>query len=266
MGKISKNLDFYYGSMGSGKTARLLIAYYNCTNDNGIPVLLLKPAIDDRYGEAIIKSRIGISAKALEINKETDLIELIKKQETKPHIVMLDEVQFLDSLQIEQLREIADYFDIAVDAYGLKVNFRGNLFGEETGTIKKLLEVSNNDIQLKSYCSCGNLANNVARYNPETWEIIKVGPEILIGGNEQYISLCYKHWNEGVVPRASRVKVLEMLIEDELKKGENINISNLAKYKAKLAMESDAIKKEKILESSKTIEEEKSKIKKLIKP
>lgn len=258
--KESKNLDFYYGSMGSGKTALLLISYYNCTKDNGFPVLLLKPSIDNRYGEAVIKSRIGISAAAIEVNKETDLIELVNKQEITPQMVMIDEVQFLSTDQIEQLKTLADEHGIAVDTYGLKINFRGNLFGEETGTIDKLLRVSNNQIQLRSFCACGNLASNVARYNPETWDIITTGPEILIGGNEQYIPLCYRDWKSGVVPELSRVRVLELLIEDEMKK-DKVDSNKLLSLKARLENVKDSICIEQIEESSRIIEKETERIK-----
>lgn len=173
---------FYYGSMGSGKTSMLLRKHYNLTCDNDIPVLLLKPSKDDRYGEDIIQSRDGLFATAISIGEEISIIELVENSKIKPHIIMLDEIQFFSRKQIDQLKDLTDNYNIVVEAYGLKINFRGNLFGEESGSIKRLLELCTSEKYIKSSCSCGNDASHIARYNPETWEIQTEGPRNINSG------------------------------------------------------------------------------------
>ncbi len=258
--KKSEDLIFNYGSMGSGKTALLLRKYYNCTQDNEIPVLLLKPSIDDRYGEDIIQSRIGIFAPAISINKATDIEEIVNNQKEHPHIIMLDEVQFLTSSQIEQLKSLSDNEGILIDAYGLKINFRGNLFGEETGTIKKLLEVNTRENYIQSYCTCGNDATHIARYNPNTWEIQTEGPEILIGGNERYVGLCHRCWNSGFIPRPSRLKVYSKMIKEELSKGNEVNNNRLIELRKLIENEQELITDEEIFLNQKIEKDARKKI------
>ena len=261
----SKDFIFYYGSMGSGKTALLLRKYYNCTQDNDIPVLLLKPSIDDRYGEDIIQSRMGIYAPAISIGVSTDIISLVMDQKEKPQIIMLDEIQFLNSNQIEQLKDLAFKHGIAIDSYGLKINFRGNLFGEETGTVKKLLELCTQDIYVQSFCSCGNDAKNVARYDPKTWKIQTEGPEILIAGNNRYIGLCRSCWESGYVPRPSRLKIYTSMYNEEKEKGENCDISKLGELKNLIRIENLAIIEQQLLETKQIGRDAAGKVKELTK-
>lgn len=229
----AKEFNFYYGSMGSGKTALLLIKYYNSSKDNGIPTLLLKPLRDDRYGVNYIQSRIGLKAEAVPIAENDDIFNVLNSLSYEPKIIMLDEVQFFSTFQIEQLKDLADDYGIKVEAYGLMRNFRGNLFGEETGSIKKVLEKQDNIIQIPSLCACGSNAGNIARYDPETWEIKKDGLEIVIGGNNMYTALCHKHWNGGIVPIPSRIRSLELQIEEEVVRTE-VNIERLQKLRETL--------------------------------
>lgn len=244
--KNSQDFDFYYGAMGSAKTAQLLMKYFNCKNDNGMKATLFKPSIDDRYGVDFIKSRTGLEAEAITINSKTNILDLVLSFDDLPHIIMLDEVQFLVPNQIEQLKSLADYHQVSVDVYGLKNNFRGKLFGEETGTIKRVIELATNIIEIESFCACGNTATNIARYNPENWNIQKEGEEIVIGGNDRYVSLCYKCWNKDTIPRTTRVRLLNGLFEEETKKGANADLKALYSIKDKINYEKGKILEEEI--------------------
>ena len=253
----SENLDFYYGGMGSAKTAQLLMKYFNCKKDNGMEAVLLKPAIDDRYGDDYIQSRTGLKAEAIAIGKETNIKDLVLSMEHLPHILMLDEVQFFLPEQIEQLKELTDYHRVAVEVYGLKNNFKGTLFGEESGVIKRLLELATNIIEIKSYCACGNTVTNVARYNPENWKIEKDGPEIVIGGNNRYVSLCYKCWNKDAIPNTTRLRILESMLS------EKTNVDKLIELKEQISAQKQTILQEELDDLTKERKKAKGRINKL---
>lgn len=257
----SKSLYFFHGAMGSAKTALLLMKYYHYKNDNGNDVLLFKPSIDNRYGDKYVRSRTGLKAKANVINNETNILEYVKSLKKKPKIIMVDEVQFLLSNQIDQLKKIADE-GIIVETYGLKNNFKNQLFGEETGTIKRLLELAK-AVEIRSYCVCGNNATDVARYDPNTWKIVREGPEILIGGNNEYVSLCYKCWSQELIPRQSRIKLLESRIKSEEKKKAEKDDAKIKKYKQIIFLEKTKILQDKLEASYQRRSEIDNEIKKL---
>ncbi len=185
-------LYFRYSAMNAGKTTQLLQVKYNY-EERGQTVVLFKPAIDNRENTARVRSRIGLEGDAILINSETDLLKAIqeKQSESPIHCVLVDEAQFLSKQQVLQLCTIVDELNIAVIAYGLRADFKGNLFpGSEA-----LLAFSDSIEEIKTICWCGKKAiMNTRLLNGRP---VYEGEQIQIGGNESYISLCRKHWREG---------------------------------------------------------------------
>ncbi len=193
-------LHFYYSTMNAGKSTHLLQANFNYKTDSH-NTLLIKPAIDDRFGETQIASRIGISEKAISVSPNDSLYELVEEYNQKNHLeaVFIDEVQFFNRNQIHQLSMIVDNLDIPVLAYGLRNNFKGELFEGS----KALFEVANNLNEIKTICHCGHKANMVLRYNKDG-EVCRDGAEIEIGAEDRYVSTCRKHFIEGDIGNTAR--------------------------------------------------------------
>ena len=184
-------LFFRYGAMGSGKSAHLLITNFNYI-ERGMRTLIFTSAKDDRYGKNIIKSRIGIEATAIGINDLTNIFEIVKNSENI-NCVFLDEAQFVSKEHIFQLIEIVDKLNIPVIAYGLRSDFQLNPFIGSS----YLMALSDDITELKTICWCGKKAAINARI--VDGKISKQGEQIQIGGNESYISLCRKHYKEGII-------------------------------------------------------------------
>ncbi len=185
-------LYFKYGAMGSSKTAQALITKFNY-EEKGMRALLLKPAVDTRDGAALVKSRIGLSSEALVFNREENLFDIIRYNDIArcPNAVIIDEAQFLTRKQVEQLRTAADKENISVLCFGLRTDFRIRLFEGS----KALFELADSISEIKSVCSCGNKASVNARIDKEG-KIITDGEQVDIGGNEKYVSMCYKCYRE----------------------------------------------------------------------
>lgn len=233
--KKSSDLNFHFGTMGSGKTAQLLMKYYNCKKDNGMNVLLLTSQVDNRAGIGNVESRTGIQSEAITVDKNTNILDLILSKSNIDGI-FVDEIQFFTSKQIKELKELADN-NISVDVYGLKNNFKGELFGEKSKSIKTILELATNIIEIKSFCACGNNATHVARFNRNDWVIQRTGPEILIGGNDNYAPLCYRCWSQETIPRVTRIRILNNVFEEETKKGINTDVNKLYKLREEITLE-----------------------------
>lgn len=187
-------LYFRYSAMNAGKTTQLLQVKYNY-EERGQNVLLIKPQIDTRSGESKIKSRIGLESDAVIVDTENDLLDLVSAaiERGDIHCVIIDEAQFLARAQVLQLCRIVDDLNIPVIAYGLRSDFRGDLFpGSEA-----LLAFCDSIEELKTICWCGKKAiMNTRLLNGKA---VYEGEQIQIGGNESYISLCRKHWREGKI-------------------------------------------------------------------
>ncbi len=182
-------LYFYYGVMGSSKTANALMKKFNF-EEHGRKVALIKPSVDNRYGEKLVKSRIGLQCEALIAYKDTSIIELISKEDNIDTIIV-DEAQFLTTKQVDELRELVND-GIMVMCYGLKTDYMGKLFEGS----KRLIEVCDTIREIQSMCSeCGRKAIINARYNGEN--IVYNGNQIDIGGNDKYKALCYQCWSKG---------------------------------------------------------------------
>ncbi|MDH6632397.1 UNVERIFIED_ORG: thymidine kinase [Lelliottia amnigena] len=152
--------------------------------------------IDDRFGAGKVSSRIGLSSPATLFNKETDLLKDIGTENAlKPvHCVLVDESQFLTREQVHALSEVVDQLDIPVLCYGLRTDFRGELF---IGS-QYLLAWSDKLVELKTICFCGRKASMVLRLDQEGKPYAE-GEQVVIGGNERYISVCRKHYKEALV-------------------------------------------------------------------
>ncbi|MEI8215466.1 MAG: thymidine kinase [Eubacteriales bacterium] len=185
-------LYYRYSTMNAGKTIELIKVAYNY-EERGKKVLVLTPSIDDRYGIGKIASRIGLSRDALLVGENTNILELFIEEEQKGKIdcVLVDECQFLKRHHIEELAEIVDSLDVPVLAYGLKNDFRNELF---EGSYYMLVYADKIE-EIKTICWCGRKATMVARVIDG--KFVKTGDQIKIGGNDMYVSLCRKHYNDG---------------------------------------------------------------------
>ena len=150
-------LRFYYGTMGSSKTLRLLTTAYNF-EEKGIQFMVLKPSIDTRDGEGIIKSRVGLERECIPVGKDVNLYDSIESYNNilnsalqKLDWILIDECQFLTEQQIDQLANIVDNLNIDVMCFGLRTDFQSKLFPAS----KRLFELADEIEEVKSRCECG---------------------------------------------------------------------------------------------------------------
>jgi thymidine kinase len=185
-------LYFRYGAMGASKTSNALMVEYNY-RERGQNAVILKPSIDTREGINVVKSRLGIGKEAVLIFSQTDVFETISGMNSVIRVdcVIIDEAQFFSGEQVYQLCRIVDELNIPVIAYGLRADFAGNLF---TGS-ERLLALADTIEEIKTVCWCSKKATMNARVIDG--RVVKVGEQIVIGGNESYIALCRKHWANG---------------------------------------------------------------------
>jgi thymidine kinase len=185
---------FRYGAMNAGKSIQLLTVRYNYLERHQ-RVFLLKPGTDTREGAGVVRARIGLEAKAdAVVGADTDLRALygrLRSELGAPACILVDEAQFLTRGQVEQLCDLADTENVPVMAFGLRADFRGELFPGSAA----LLALADRIEELKTICWCGRKATMNARV--VDGEVVKEGPQVLIGGNESYTSLCRRHWREG---------------------------------------------------------------------
>ena len=185
-------LYYRYSTMNAGKSIELIKVAYNY-EERGKRVIVLIPSVDDRFGVGIIASRIGISREAIAINDDTNILELFMKENRKNSIdcVLVDECQFLKKHHVQELVEIVDSCEVPVLAYGLKNDFKNELF---EGSYHMLVYADKIE-EIKTICWCGRKATMVARI--VDGKFVKTGEQIVVGGNDMYISLCRKHYNDG---------------------------------------------------------------------
>ena len=185
-------LYFHYSTMNAGKSTLLLQASYNY-REQGMKTLLLTAAIDDRAGKGRIASRIGIADDAIIFDSESDLFALAESRGTGAACIFIDEAQFLTREQVWQSARVADDLNIPVMCYGLRVDFRGELFPGSAA----LLALADDMREVRTICHCGRKATMVIRHDAEGRAITR-GEQVQVGGNETYISLCRKHWRAAV--------------------------------------------------------------------
>lgn len=183
-------LHFIYATMNAGKSTLLLQAAYNY-RERGMRVATLISALDNRAGKGFIGSRIGLKAEAEAFGPDENLFSAIKSDhEASPlSCVFVDEAQFMTTDQVWHLARIVDVLDIPVMAYGLRTDFRGELFPGS----KALLAIADELTEARSICHCGRKATMVVRMG-EDGKAQRDGAQVLIGGNETYTSLCRRHW------------------------------------------------------------------------
>jgi thymidine kinase len=195
-------LFFYYSTMNAGKSTSLLQAAHNYA-ERGMHTMLFTAQIDHR-SRGRIASRIGIAANAHLFDVETDFWRLCPPQ--NPDCVLVDEAQFLSNEQVRQLARVVDEAGIPVMCYGLRTDFRGELFPGSAA----LLAWADTLAELKTICCCGRKATMVVRVST-TGTVERAGQQIEVGGNERYVSLCRKHFTEahhtGLCPGIAPEKV-----------------------------------------------------------
>ena len=182
-------LYFKYGAMGSSKTANALITKFNY-EERGMRVWLIKPAIDDRDGASVVRSRIGLQSEAFVVSRETDIFAEFEARRDM-HAIIADECQFFTAEQVDQLRRIVDEYDLPVLCFGLRTDFLTKLFEGS----KRLFEVADSINEVKTICACGNKAIVNARIDGEG-NVVTEGGQILIGGNDSYVAMCHSCWKK----------------------------------------------------------------------
>lgn len=185
-------LYFYYSSMNAGKSTALLQSAYNY-QERGMRSFILSAALDDRYGIGKVTSRIGLAAEAQLFNGKDDLFDILSAENLKKPIdcILIDESQFLSRDQVKQLTQVVDHLNIPVLCYGIRTDFRGELFPGS----QYLLAWADKLVELKTVCHCGRKATMVVRTD-DHGKVIKNGEQVVIGGNDQYQSLCRRHFSE----------------------------------------------------------------------
>lgn len=179
-------LYFYYSAMNAGKTTTLLQSAYNY-RERGMRVAILTPQLDHRAGTGVVASRIGLQADAIVFTRDTDLEALIAQQirdHGKLGCVLVDEAQFLTRAQVWQLSEVVDQMRIPVLCYGLRTDFRGELFEGSQYLLAWADELS----EIKTICHTGKKATMTVRVDEEG-RAVQDGPQVEIGGNERYVSV-----------------------------------------------------------------------------
>jgi thymidine kinase len=179
-------LYFYYSAMNAGKTTTLLQSAHNY-RERGMRVALLTPRLDHRAGAGVVASRIGLQAEATAFDADTDLQVLIVRDlaaQGRLGCVLVDEAQFLSRAQVWQLSEVVDQLRIPVLCYGLRTDFRGELFEGS----QYLLAWADEMQEIKTICHSGKKATMTVRVD-ESGFAVQDGPQVEIGGNDRYVSV-----------------------------------------------------------------------------
>jgi thymidine kinase len=166
--------------------------------EKGQNCILLKPKTEDRDGEKVVKSRMGLSAECIFVEDFLEEVQnewFTKKSDAwkKLDCVLVDEAQFLTEEQVDMLAEVVDRYDLPVICYGLRTDFTSHLF---TGS-KRLMEIANYIEEVPTVCWCGRRAHFNARVS--NGKIVRDGEQIMMGGNESYVSGCRRHFLSGEV-------------------------------------------------------------------
>ena len=205
---MSAHLRFYFGSMASAKSLRLLTTAYNF-EEKGVQIMVLKPALDTRDGEGVIRSRAGLERKCIMVDKDVNLYKAIKayknvlaSQLETLRWVIIDECQFLTEEQVDQLSDAVDFLDVNVMCFGLRTDFQSHLFPGS----KRLFELADDIEEIKSTCECGERKTSINARFDENGEIIIEGSQVEIGGNDKYRAICRKCWKDKVRDKINNQK------------------------------------------------------------
>lgn len=181
-------LYFKFGAMGCSKTAQALITKFNY-EERDMKVLLLKPATDTRDGADILRSRIGLEARAVIVPENCDVYALYKNDYPDRQVVIVDECQFLTPEQVDQLGQIVIDYNVPVLCFGLRTDFQTKLFPGS----RRLFEIAESITEIKSVCKCGAKATVNARLDDEG-NVVYEGDQVCLGGNSRYVPMCRKCW------------------------------------------------------------------------
>ena len=193
-------LYFYYSSMNAGKSTNLLQADFNY-RERGMATMLWTAAIDDRFREGTITSRIGLERDANLFDKATDLEAAILAEHGRTPLscVLVDEAQFLTRAQVFALARTCDTHGIPVIAYGLRTDFQAELFEGS----KYLLALADSLNEIKAVCGCGRKSTMNLRVDAQG-RVAHEGAQTEIGGNDRYVAMCRRHFmvalRDGVLP------------------------------------------------------------------
>ena len=179
-------LYFYYSAMNAGKTTTLLQSAHNY-RERGMRAAILTPRLDDRGGSGTVASRIGLSAQGIAFDRDDDLkawADLDIAAHGPLDCVLVDEAQFLSKAQVWQLGEVVDVRRIPLLCYGLRTDFRGELFEGSQYLLAWADELS----EIKTICHTGKKATMTVRVNDKGLAV-REGPQVEIGGNERYVSV-----------------------------------------------------------------------------
>lgn len=187
-------LYFHYSTMNAGKSTMLLQASYNY-QERGMRTVILIAAFDDRAGRGRISSRIGLAADAIPFEAEDDLFAVVERLHAEAPLacVFVDEAHFMTPAHVWQLAHVVDRMNLPVMAYGLRTDFRGKLFPAS----QELLAVADELREVRTICHCGRKATMVVRLDA-AGSVLREGAQIDVGGNEKYVSLCRRHWEEAM--------------------------------------------------------------------
>ena len=189
---------FNVGTMSSGKTTHLLQTHFNI--DAAFPGEVLLLTKNDRSGKCVCSSRTGNATIAVNVDDDSSIMEILEKEENdrRHHIkyLFLDEVQFLNTPQIDELAYIADVRGVEIHAYGLLTTYKGTMFPAS----KRLLELADSFFQLNNNmrCWCGKPATHNALYTngKRTFD----GADEIVDNNTvvAYKVMCRKHFLDHV--------------------------------------------------------------------
>ena len=186
-------LYFKYGAMGSSKTAQALITRYNY-EEKGMGTWLIKSGTDVRDGELILRSRIGLEAKADVMKPETNIYALFARDHRENcRVVIVDECQFMTEEQIDQLRAIVDDFSVPVLCFGLRTDFLTKLFPGS----RRLMELADVIEEIKTMCDCGAKGTVNARIDGQGY-VVTEGELVMLGGNDSYIAMCHRCYKQAI--------------------------------------------------------------------
>ncbi len=193
-------LYFRYGAMGSSKTANALMVNYNYA-ERGCRSLMLKPRLENRDGERIIRSRIGLECECRYVEEFLEDADRDRTSVEQYDALIVDEAQFLSEEQVDRFAGIVDEYGIPVICYGLRTDFRAKMFPGS----KRLMEIADKIEEVKTVCWCGKKATHNARvFNGK---IVRSGEQVMMGGNESYIALCRKHFNMGMLTAQDSLEI-----------------------------------------------------------
>lgn len=185
-------LYFRYGAMGSSKTAQALITKFNY-EERGMRVWLIKPGTDNRDGENLLRSRIGLSAECTPIPTDMDIYEEFMSHHSDCDVIIADECQFFTESHINSLRKLVDVRGVPVLCYGLRTDFLTRMF---TGSAR-LFEVADSISEIKTICECGRKAIVNARIDT-LGNVVTEGSQIFLGGNDSYIAMCHRCYKKKI--------------------------------------------------------------------